>query len=77
MNRANCSSCNAPILWVTTENYKRMPLDPEPFENGNIILEDGVAIFAKKDGLFDAGKPRFQSHFASCPQSAEHRKDKK
>lgn len=36
----HCRSCNAPILWATTEKGKAMPLDIEPVENGDIRLEE-------------------------------------
>lgn len=33
-----CRSCNAPIRWAVSEaSGKRIPLDPEPSEDGNIV----------------------------------------
>lgn len=29
---ARCSSCDAPIRWITTPAGRKMPLDPEPVE---------------------------------------------
>ena len=33
-----CASCKAPVLWVLTENGKRMPVDSEPVTHGNLVL---------------------------------------
>ncbi len=35
-----CRSCNAELIWATTEKGKQIPLDAEPVENGNIRLEE-------------------------------------
>lgn len=32
-----CSSCRRPILWCVTEGGKRMPIDPEPHSEGNVV----------------------------------------
>jgi hypothetical protein len=78
MEKGNCRSCNAPVLWVRTTSGALMPLDAEPVENGNIALIDGVAHTRRGD-LFEEmlpDGPRYQSHFASCPNAAKHRKKK-
>lgn len=33
-----CRSCGAGVFWAETEKGKRMPVDREPAENGNIRL---------------------------------------
>lgn len=38
MSNSACSSCSAPIVWTTTENGKRMPVDAEPVPAGTILL---------------------------------------
>ena len=43
-----CRSCGAPIVWVKTAKGKKMPLDREPNEAGNITLMDGAAVVVKK-----------------------------
>jgi hypothetical protein len=67
-----CRSCGAEIKWALTVNGKRMPLDAEPIKPapGTFILGDGT------DGYqyATAAVPVYQSHFASCPQAASHRK---
>ena len=35
---AVCKSCGAAVEWATTEKGKRMPVDAEPVEGGNILL---------------------------------------
>lgn len=35
-----CRACRAPILWAETRAGKRMPLDPRPTDQGNILLVD-------------------------------------
>lgn len=73
-----CRSCRAPIMWVRTESGSNMPIDTAPVENGNVILswdDDGrsVAVFIRKGETPPAGKPRYVSHFATCPKSRTHR----
>lgn len=66
---ANCRRCNAPMRWCVTTNGRRMPLDYEPDESGNVICEyqDGVLI----GRVLTKGDPRppgiaFMPHFATC-----------
>lgn len=68
-----CKRCGRPIGWIFTDKGRRMPIDPEPVEDGNVICEyrDGVlhgVVLAK-------GKPRptgvaFVAHFTTCPELA-------
>lgn len=76
-----CSSCGAEILWASSVNGKSMPLNLAPDSNGRIVLsppedprEPMVARLLRKDE--QAPMPRFTSHFATCPQAAEHRRSK-
>lgn len=83
---ASCRSCGASILWVWTEAGKRMPLDAQPCEDGNIEIvgeretEQGSAPLVRylKEGEGDLcllePPPRYRSHFARCPHAAEHRR---
>ena len=76
-NNGQCRSCGAPILWVLTAAGNKQPLDAEPVKDGNIILVDGVAHTLRGD-LFEEKHdgPRYKSHFATCPNSKEHRRKK-
>ena len=77
---AACKSCGAPITWTVTHKGKRMPVDAEPVENGNITLRrDGDEVIAEYPGkehpsLFEDEGARYVSHFSTCPERAEWRK---
>jgi hypothetical protein len=77
-----CRSCGAEIVWARTVNGKTIPIDVDPVEDGNIELQDGagampVAVYVKKDdgqlGLL--ASDRYVSHFATCPQAKEWRRE--
>lgn len=79
--RGTCRSCHAPILWVTTTKGADMPVDPEPSSDGNVQLTaHGDLLFAHVLGTHHAAAarehdtPLHQSHFATCPNAAQHRK---
>jgi hypothetical protein len=36
---ARCSSCRRPIWYGLTINRKRMPMDPQPVEDGNVVMD--------------------------------------
>ena len=58
---AYCKSCGAPIVYLLTRNEVLMPVDAETIQGP----EDVKSIF---------DHTRHRSHFASCPNSNEHRK---
>jgi hypothetical protein len=77
-----CRSCPAPVLWA---NHKKTnqpnPLDPEPTADGNLLVtrsEQGITYeVLTGDELTKAraqGFPLYVSHFATCPNSKQHRK---
>ena len=54
-----------------------MPLDPEPVEEGNIVLREldqptPLALAVPPAAFPD--EPRYLSHFATCPDAARHRR---
>ena len=71
-----CKTCRAKIVWKKTANDKMMPLDAEPCDDGNIVLVNDVAAYLTKEqmapGVVEGLK--FKSHFATCPQSKQHRR---
>lgn len=72
---ARCSTCGAPILWAKTAKGKPMPLDAEPRDDGNVVLERGVAIvIGPLEHVTRRTEPLFVSHLATCPQAKDHRK---
>jgi hypothetical protein len=70
-----CGSCGAKIIWAVTVNDKRMPVDAEPNEKGNIELIDRgfiAAIVHSQPPL--AAETLYTSHFVTCPNAEKHRK---
>lgn len=77
----SCNSCGAPIRWERTTAGKRIPLDPAPVPDGNVVIVDngdgttmamvlaGVALRLSGDAV-----PKFKSHFATCPDADSHRR---
>lgn len=71
--RGTCTYCSKPVLWAVSKNDKPMPIDPSPYEDGNVELvhEAGGVVRAlvvpkgKQPGLFD-NTARFKAHFATC-----------
>lgn len=77
---AVCSKCNKPVTWVYTESGRKMPLDPLPVSDGNIVYAgdgpDRVRVLKKEDegDLFLARLQRYKSHFATCTYADKPRK---
>jgi hypothetical protein len=69
--RGICKHCQAAVLWVTTENGKRMPVDAEP-GGGQFDLIDGVAVLVDRSTA--NGQPLYRSHFVSCPNKPRNRR---
>jgi hypothetical protein len=55
-----CKSCHAKIIWFKTAVGRNMPVDADTVE--------------PEDNVEELDLRRHISHFATCPQSAEHRK---
>lgn len=78
---AACSSCGAPMVKVPVYGRDtKMPLDPEPHENGNVLWNrvDGVCLVLKhgqeQPGTWaDKNVTRHKPHFATCPNADQHR----
>lgn len=72
-----CRSCGAPVYWARTASGAIMPVDAAPSPEGTVLLfvtargEVTGLTLKKGDPIPEA--PRRKSHFATCPQSAEHR----
>jgi hypothetical protein len=77
------------VLWAINKGSgKREPLDPEPVQKGNIVIVGqrdtpygpAPVIRHLRAGEVDqlpglSGDPRYLSHFATCPNRKQHRKD--
>lgn len=71
---STCSSCGAAILWVKTlPGGKAMPLDAKPEKR--VVLVDAIGGL-DRDGVRGRVVDTYVSHFATCPQAAEHRRPK-
>lgn len=85
---ARCGSekrpgCGALIIWTTNVvTGKRMPVDAEPTERGNVVLVTGndgpEARVLTRDELVRRPTTRglYLSHFATCATVANFRKGK-
>jgi hypothetical protein len=73
---STCRSCGARITWLETAGGKKLIVDEDPAENGNIIAVGGMAhVFknAEKARELHPGEPLYISHFATCVDAAEWR----
>lgn len=77
-----CGTCKAPVLWTLTPSGAKSPIDPEPAENGNVLVQapsglgNLLAISLSGDALELArrgGVVLRLSHWATCPDKAEWR----
>ncbi|QOV99541.1 hypothetical protein [Rhodococcus pyridinivorans] len=85
LSPGRCRSCRAAIVWVKTRRGKNLPLDPEPTQDGNVLvhfpLRSGpVADVLKDDGHLAAMRaqrvPLYTSHFKTCPDAGKWRNRK-
>lgn len=78
---ARCRSCDAVVVWRTTDKDRSMPLDPIPSRKGNIqLLEGGRCRVLTGPELTEArerGIKLYLSHFVTCLHADEHRKAKR
>lgn len=77
---SKCRSCNAVIVWCVTEQGKRMPIDAMPTKDGNVCVfecpetgTDMCRVLGKDEQATWDGDMLFTSHFATCPNAAQHR----
>ncbi len=69
-----CKSCQREIIFAITKNGRRMPLDPQPAAEGNILITHGLdasgkpALYAEQvdRATQAAGKALHVSHFSTC-----------
>ena len=64
-----CNKCGRQIAWVRSENGKPVPIDPEPNDAGNCVLDyhDGrlrLRVQGKGEPLEGV---KYMPHFGSCP----------
>lgn len=79
---AKCRSCGAPVIWALTVKGNATCFDAQPNTEGTFVLRRGKRTatiytkYVKTDDEEYAGEPRYTSHFASCPNADQHRKDR-
>ena len=61
--RGQCKSCNAHVLWVTTDSGKKMPLDFEP--ERRFVIDSATMVARQRN--------TYVSHFATCPHAGRWR----
>lgn len=80
MSRCRATDCQRPILWVRTATGKPMPLDPDPVDDGNVIVVRGIAHVYRDAAAAREATPLYpdlplrKSHHATCPAAADFRK---
>lgn len=82
--RDRCRSCREPILWAVTKNDRRMPVNPEPSDAGNVMLarQDGelrAAVLGHNQaaGARDSGVALHTPHWRDCPNADDHRRTRR
>lgn len=74
---ATCRSCGARITWLKTPGGKAMPVDEDPTDDGNVVIDVQhcqlvASVFrnAEMAKTFAPGEPRYTSHFVTCPHAS-------
>lgn len=76
-----CDSCGTEIFWaINAATGKRMPIDPDPRDDGNVVITgdprsitDRLGLAAQVLGPLEAlahDGELYVSHFATCPDAA-------
>jgi hypothetical protein len=80
---STCRSCGARVTWLETAGGKKLIVDEDPAENGNIIAVGGMAHVCRnaeaakaalKETTGSEDGPRYISHFATCPDAGNWRR---
>jgi hypothetical protein len=71
---AECRGCGARIMWAALAGFaKPQPINIEPVEGGNVVLERDEGHLQGRLVARDAGVIRHTSHFDTCPQAQRFR----
>jgi hypothetical protein len=76
---ATCDGCLAPIRWVITVAGRRMPLDPDPQPDGNVVpvdVEGRMLARVLTGDELPAQEPAWVPHHRTCPKAADYRHPK-
>ncbi len=74
-----CRSCKANVFWARTAfNHRPSPVDWEPTDTGNILIEDNggrlVAVVLPPGDERIAAETTYATHFTTCPDGDRWRK---
>lgn len=76
---ATCRSCGAPVVWALTDNARRIPVDRDSVEGGNLYVVPGdghnIRVRYLRQGDPPNEQAKYVSHFATCPNAKEHRRE--
>lgn len=81
-NGATCKTCGKQIFWAKTIKGHNIPMDMSPSTDGLFVLvQDGGSMLAlhvsdqdqRAKREVERGAKRYQSHFSTCPDAAQHR----
>lgn len=75
----NGPRCDARIRRAFTIAGKRMPLDPDPVPDSNVVIrrmtDDTIrAVVLAGHDIRDADEPTWRAHFVTCPDAEEFRR---
>ncbi len=66
----SCRSCGATVFWMWTVAYnKLMPVDADPVPDGTLVLTSDRRVAVAGDQE-EPDRPRYRSHFSTCPDAA-------
>jgi hypothetical protein len=65
-----CRSCGAEVVWSTTKNGKRIPLEAVNPNTGNVRVVNDVAVVGPP------GSGHYVVHFTACPNAGDWRRDR-
>lgn len=73
-----CRTCHAQIFFAWTAKGKHIPIDAAANPNGNLVvlMRNGRPLAETWDRHAHGDAIRRTSHFATCPQSKEHRRQR-
>ena len=71
-----CDFCPAEVIWGNT-GKAMMPVNPRPQRGGNVVLLPKAVgapqVVVTDDASAHPGKPRYTSHFDTCPGAEQAR----
>jgi hypothetical protein len=77
MSDDTCADCGQPTRWVITEQGRRVELDPEPVDGGNVVpvtVDGHVRARILDGGQLPAEEPAWRRHAGTCPESVDARR---